>query len=351
MKRPREEDEGGPISFLDVIACAFGAVILLVLALPVGDFGFEEETSSAAQYGRLLFALGGLEEEAAALARQLAENGQLAKRLDADLAQAEDAGRYLETLIADTREQSRQARQRAAAIAASSRILRQRPPEPREAMELATELAGIPVDSEYIAFVLDTSGSMTRAIWEDVMAEIGNVLSIYPEVRGFQILNDQGLYLYPAKKGRWIEDSPASRRAALNRMQRWRDYSASNPAKGILTALDDLHDRDRKMAIFVFGDDYAGDDFDGFLQRVDRGVRSRGVGEGTLRIHAIGFSNISAAGTPLHFSVLMRELTRRHQGAFLALPEQHQEWYTLPDFRRQSLVIGRENGLPVARPQ
>ena len=211
MKRFREEAEGGSLSFLDVIACAFGAIILLVLVLPVGDFGLEEQPSSAAQYGRLLFALGGLEEEGAALARQLAENGELAKRLDADLAQAENAGRYLETLIADTREQSRRARQRAAAIAESSRILRERPPEPQEAMDVESELAGIPVDSEHVAFVVDTSGSM-QMIWEDVMEEVANVLSLYPRLRGFQILNDQGDYLYPAKRRRWIPDSPDNRR-------------------------------------------------------------------------------------------------------------------------------------------
>lgn len=351
MKRFREEAEGGSLSFLDVIACAFGAIILLVLVLPVGDFGLEEQPSSAAQYGRLLFALGGLEEEGAALARQLAENGELAKRLDADLAQAENAGRYLETLIADTREQSRRARQRAAAIAESSRILRERPPEPQEAMDVESELAGIPVDSEHVAFVLDTSGSM-QMIWEDVMEEVANVLSLYPKLRGFQILNDQGDYLYPAKRRRWIPDSPDSRRSAIDRMEDLWGSSRSNPAKGILTALNDLYDKEKKMAIFVFGDDYQGTDFDGFLDRVERGVRSQGVGAGTLRIHAIGFSNICNPASPLNFSVLMRELTRRYQGAFLALPQQGTTaWIPWLECRPENLVIDRENGLPVARPR
>ena len=358
MRRFREESEGGSISFLDVIACAFGAIILLVLVLPVGDFGDREELPDAAQYGRLLFALGGLEEAAAALARQLAENAELAKRLDADLAQAAHAERYLETLIADTREQSRRVQQRSAALAESSRILRERPPEAQDAMDLETELAGIPVDSEYVAFVVDTSHSMQQ-IWAEVMEEIANVLSLYPQLRGFQILNDQGVYLYPARQGRWIADSPDRRRAALDQMERWAPNSPSNPAEGILTALDDLYDRERKMAIFVFGDDYqeasffvSGNDhqetdFDGFLDRVERGARSQGVGAGTLRIHAIGFSSCLAL-VPVSFAVLMRELTRRHQGAFLALPHQESPWHLCS---RQDLVIKRENGLPVALPR
>ena len=50
---------------------------------------------------------------------------------------------------------------------------------------------------------------------------------------------------------------------------------------------------------------------------------SAGAGRGTFRIHAIGFSNEGVAGSPLNFGMLMRELTRRHEGAFLALPERH----------------------------
>ena len=338
MKRPRQDDNDTSVSFLDVIACAFGAIALLVLILPIGDWASEPVAPSAAEYGRLLFRLAGFEEEVAALEREVAENEALAAQASADLGDAEAANRRLRSLVERTREESARLRRRSAAIAASQAIQEQASAAAEEALQIETELAGIPVDSEYIAFVVDTSGSVTGnllgipglmpGIWGQVVAEIGHVLSIYPQVRGFQILNDQGNYLFDSSKRRWMPDSPGARRRALNRMRNWQPYSGSNPARGILTAVRDLYAKDRRMAIFVFGDEYQSDDFGGFLKEVDRGVAARTAGGAALRIHAVGFWNqgfeegggVPFAASSRNFGILMRELTRRHQGAFLALP-------------------------------
>lgn len=340
MKRPRQDDNDTSVSFLDVIACAFGAIALLVLILPIGDWATETEPSDAADYGRLLFRLAGVEGEVAALEREVAENEALAAQAATDLDDAEAATRRIQSLVERTREESARLRRRSAAIAASQAIQEQEraSPVPEKELQVDTELAGIPVDSEYIAFVVDTSGSVTGnllgihgllpSIWERVMEEIGNVLSIYPQVRGFQILNDQGNYLFGGSKRRWMPDSPATRRRALNRMRTWQPYSGSNPAPGIVTAVRDLYAKDRKMAIFVLGDEYQSDDFDDFLKEVARSVATRTLGGASLRIHAIGFWNqgfeegggVPFAASSRDFGILMRELTRRHQGAFLALP-------------------------------
>lgn len=337
MKRPRQDDSDTSVSFLDVIACAFGAIALLVLILPIGDWATEAESPGAAHYGRLLFRLAGLEGEVAALEREVAENRALTAQAVADLDDAEVVNGRLQSLVERTREDSARLRRRSAAISASQAIQEQERASPTAEKELQvdTELAGIPVDSEYIAFVVDTSGSVTGmgtfgppGIWERVVEEIGNVLSLYPQVRGFQILNADGRYLFSSSKRRWMPDSPATRRRALNRMRTWPLYSGSNPAPGILTALRDLYTKDRKMAIFVFGDEYESNDFDEFLEEVDRGVATRTVGGASLRIHAIGFWNqgfevdpgVPFSASSRNFGILMRELTRRHQGAFLALP-------------------------------
>ena len=127
---------------------------------------------------------------------------------------------------------------------------KEQPPPPQEA-------AGIPVDSDHVAIVLDTSGSM-MPLWRNVMSEMSNVLSQYPQLKGFQVLSDQGEYLHPKTRGNWISDTPANRRTALRKMSTWRAYSASNPAPGILQAVRDLYAPGRRMAVFVFGDDYQG---------------------------------------------------------------------------------------------
>ena len=343
MRRPRQDDNDTSVSFLDVIACAFGAIALLVLILPIGDWATAVEPSGAADYGRLLFRLAGLEGEVAVLEREVSENEALAAQAAADLDDAEVTNRRIQGLVERTREESARLRRRSAAIAAGQAIQEQgrASPVPEKALQVDTQLAGIPVDSEYIAFVVDTSGSVTGnilglpgllpSIWERVVEEIGNVLSLYPQVRGFQILNDQGSYLYDRTKRRWMPDSPASRRRALDRMRTWRPYSGSNPAPGIVTAVRDLYAKDRRMAIFVIGDEYQSDDFNGFLEEVDRSVATRTLGGAALRIHAIGFwnqgfeegSGIAFSASSRNFGILMRELTRRHQGAFLALPAEN----------------------------
>ena len=72
-------------------------------------------------------------------------------------------------------------------------------------------IGGIPVDSDYIIFVIDTSGSMQVAAWEKVKKEMINILDIYPDVKGLQVLNDMGQYMFSAYRGRWIPDSPEMR--------------------------------------------------------------------------------------------------------------------------------------------
>ena len=73
-------------------------------------------------------------------------------------------------------------------------------------------IGGIPVDSEYIIFVIDTSGSMFSYAWERVLQEVEATLSIYPEVKGIQVMNDMGNYMFSRYRGQWIPDTPGAAR-------------------------------------------------------------------------------------------------------------------------------------------
>ena len=57
-------------------------------------------------------------------------------------------------------------------------------------------IGGIPVDSEYIVFVIDTSGSMVAVSWPTVIKKVKEVLSVYPNVKGIQVVNDMGNYMF-----------------------------------------------------------------------------------------------------------------------------------------------------------
>jgi hypothetical protein len=50
--------------------------------------------------------------------------------------------------------------------------------------ETDSVIGGVPVDSEYIIFIIDTSGSMQRFAWPLVRRKMSEILEIYPVCRG-----------------------------------------------------------------------------------------------------------------------------------------------------------------------
>ena len=106
-----------------------------------------------------------------------------------------------------------------------------------------TELVGgIAVDSEYIIFVIDTSGSMFNAAWPQVLTKVEETLAIYPQVKGIQVMNDMGDYMFPRYAGQWIPDSPSRRQSILQRLQSWNPFSNSSPVEGIQVAINTFYD-------------------------------------------------------------------------------------------------------------
>src|SRR5262249_2610777 len=112
------------------------------------------------------------------------------------------------------------------------RLLKERASRP------ATEaIAGIPIDSEYVIFIVDTSSSMTANHWDVNLAVIDEILGLYPHVKGLQVMNDQGTYMFAGTRGRWLEDSPDQRAEIRARAKRWHAFSQSNPVPGMEEAI------------------------------------------------------------------------------------------------------------------
>src|SRR3546814_14928788 len=119
-------------------------------------------------------------------------------------------------------------------------------------------IGGIPVDSEYIIFVIDTSGSMKQGAWSLVVRKMEEILSSYPKVLGVQIMNDQGYYMLPAYAGQWIPDLPPRRSVLLAQLRIWNSISASNPATGLTQAHQTFYTPGRPTSIYVLGDVFKG---------------------------------------------------------------------------------------------
>jgi hypothetical protein len=184
-------------------------------------------------------------------------------------------------------------------------------------------IGGVPVDSEYIIFIIDTSGSMQRYAWPLVRRKMEEILAIYPQVKGIQVMNDMGDYMFSQYSGRWIPDSPARRRAILKQLVSWAPFSNSSPVEGITKAVRRFYASDKKISLYVFGDDFSRGSIQDVVDTVDRINRSLRGGERRVRIHAVGFpvlfNQITAEMNVARFSALMRRLAEDNNGSFVGL--------------------------------
>jgi hypothetical protein len=186
-------------------------------------------------------------------------------------------------------------------------------------------VGGIPVDSEYIIFVIDTSGSMFQNAWPKLLQTINDTLDVYPEVKGIQIMNDMGDYMFDSFRGQWIPDTPARRATIMSTLRNWNPFSNSSPVEGVTAAINTYYQPDHKISIYVMGDDFQqGGSVTQVLRTIDRLNAKDADGNPMVRIHGVGFPVIFALEPRYHQSVyryanLMRELTQRNGGTFVGL--------------------------------
>jgi hypothetical protein len=78
---------------------------------------------------------------------------------------------------------------------------------------------------------------MQQYNWDRVQQKLDETLDVYPQVKGLQIMNDNGNYMFSQYAGKWIPDTPGRREAIKNTMRLWRPFSDSNPVDGIIYAI------------------------------------------------------------------------------------------------------------------
>ena len=316
MRRKRAEFEIFNLSFLDVISCGFGAVVMLVLISPFGvsdEAGGTDETSTLLQ--RLIGTEARIEQLEAALGREAETLAQTRARLEAEGTAVSTAERDLRSASDTAAELARNVEGLQTVESALRNQARAGVSAPENAPRDA-EVGGIPVDSEFVVFVVDTSGSM-QSIWERVTREVENIIRIHPQIKGFQVLNDNGTHLIGGYRGRWIPDTKGARDRAIRLFRSWKSASNSSPVEGLEVALKRYVKPNEKVSIYIFGDDYTGSSYDPVIATLSRLNKNRITGEPKARVHAIGFISLQTEG---RFETLMREVTRQNNGTFVALP-------------------------------
>ncbi len=330
MKRKRRDADTMSLSFLDSISCGFGAVILLLVLSKIFEpirleQSREQQQGLIARYEQELNDILGEtevvqrerqttksdvetdQEQIAALQRDLVRiRSQLSQRESDSEISSKLAGRLAQAKQSLTEEMRR--------------LLANYKPDPTE-----YKIGGIPVDSEYIVFIIDTSGSMKQYAWNRVQQQIKETLDVYPKVKGIQVMNDQGEYMFKSYRNEWIPDTPERRQAIIDGLKRWDAFSASNPRNGILAAIDAFEDPNKKISLYVYSDDFAQGSINPVVREIDRRNRLDDRGNHRVRIHAVAFPTIyEATGGQMYseadFAILMRVLCQRNGGTFVALP-------------------------------
>ena len=328
MAKKRRGPEEFSLSFLDVICCGFGAVILLLMITKTVEPQIIEASTV------------NLEGKVAALQDQLFEIRGDTRVLNRDLNAKHEQLSEFDERIAILRGQRASMKSRHDNILVqtnSNDIVTEQLAIARQALSAEEKrllgdnyqsknnlIGGIPVDSEYIIFIIDTSGSMFSYAWGRMMDELEATLSIYPKVKGIQILNDMGNYMFSRYRGKWIPDTPSRRKVMMDNLRNWNVFSNSSPVEGITQAIRTFYDPTKKISIYVFGDEFTGESIAQVVDTVDRFNKEDANGDRLVRIHAVGFPvqfqrapHLQTTG--IRFATLMREVTYRNGGTFVGL--------------------------------
>lgn len=329
-RRRRRDVDIFNMSFLDVVSCGFGAIILLLVIVKISEPHVIERlavdlTGLVEQLQAELFEIRGettlLNRDLVSKQQQLSEAREKLARLQGDISSVR--GQY-QSARNENEAQSIIAGQLSSAKQSLSDEMRRLLGADYQRSSARSVIGGVPVDSEYIIFIIDTSGSMRQHAWPLVLRKVREVLDIYPRVKGIQVMNDMGDYMFSQYQNKWIADTPARRNAIMKRLAGWEPFSNSSPVEGIEAAIRRFHAKDKRISLYVFGDDFARGSIQNVIDTVAQLNRADRSGKTRVRIHAVGFPVLFdfTSGLPanaVRYAALMRKLAETNNGSFVGL--------------------------------
>ncbi|MDO8273526.1 MAG: VWA domain-containing protein [Gammaproteobacteria bacterium] len=328
-RRTDDSAESSAMSFLDVISCGFGAMILLLLITDASptvtvESSVVQQELPITDLQQQLFQIRGetqvVNRDLNAKREQLSAFQDRIANLRRELSAIQGQFNASDSIAEERIQEAEQ-------LASAKQSLTD---EMQRLMGVDTTrknnlVGGIPVDSEYIIFVIDTSGSMFQNAWPKLLDVVVDTLDVYPEVKGIQIMNDMGDYMFDSFRGQWIPDTPARRQTIISTLRNWSPFSNSSPVEGVTAAINTYYSPDKKISIYVMGDDFQpGGSITNVIETIDRLNAKDENGNPMVRIHGVGFPVIFALEPRYHQSAyryanLMRELTQRNGGTFVGL--------------------------------
>ena len=332
MSRSRKNGKRTPeefsVSFLDVICCGFGAVILLLMITKTAESQILDSLVANLQ--------NEITELKQVFIKLESKNERAQLKIDSlskvklDLTQAKNI--LLEKLkrlnwqapkLNDTKalEDHKKLRQRLEELSVLEEDLLKNVADSKNELVI-----GIHADRPYIVFVVDLSGSMNPRKEDGSLSRvIASILDAHPQTKGMQVFDSDGNQLIFEKAG-WIRDTVVNRDKIKQRLEGF-PSDASNPTKGLIRAVDLIDKTNSPGSIFLIGDDFrAGISNCQNPTSLVRGITKRnrtGVdGIKITKINAIGMRTYGGPEGRLMsecFARLARPLTGLNDGAFVGL--------------------------------
>ena len=265
------------MSFLDIMACGFGALVLILLISEFNEIEIIEN-----KYTADLFLTK--QDEVVTKSNQLNDvDRELTSKIKNLISIQDELDKVKSNL--NNRANVVQSLTELSQLKQSQIIVKNE--DQKEPIEQVVA-SGIRIDSRYLIFIIDNSGSMVEgAPWSRVVKEIETIIMTFPSLEGFMIMNDTGKTIVGG--GNWVKPTKANRIDAVNKLKRVNAMTNSNPIPAIEKSINIYGRKYDDVGIFIIGDDIReSKNVDSRLLEINR-INTKSDGSKYVRINALGF--------------------------------------------------------------
>ncbi len=302
MKRKREIFS---LSFLDIMACSFGSVLLIILVSK-----FNESTNPD------LTALNEYRDEI-----NKKEDEILTKSFNKEIASLQIENNDLSLTLSSLNSQLQKNDSLKNQITAEKNA-KSKQGSVSNLKEKVSNVGGLKVNSSYVVIIIDVSGSMiTCGPWRSVVMQIEEILNVFPDLDGFIVLSDTGKKLISGSTT-WLKFNDTNK----NKLKKLigsppSTTSVSNPLVGLNTAIT-RYLRNDKVSFFILGDDIASyksveQEFSDLEANLDSKKDLVSINGITFLTHLNCDEPVNFKEQNYRFSNLMRNLTFRYDGSLI----------------------------------
>ena len=309
------------MSFLDIMSCGFGAIVLILLISQFKTSEVTNEVIPKVNLAELENTLADLVKENSNLEISLNEISEKEININEKYKNSVDLSESLMQIVDSTVQKNKNI---------SQEINNRKKDSKNVKLDIANA-GGLNVESDYIVFIIDNSGSMQDwGPWSTVITEISKIIDAFPNLKGFQILNDQGRKMMNNSE-KWIDDTVSNRKLMKQSIKNFRGTSRSNPIDGLRIALTRYANGIDKVGIFVIGDDIAlqqGERIEDYYKEIQNlninpynnklKARINGVAFLTVRSAAKEYTDI-AESMNINFLNFINELAYENMGSVVVV--------------------------------